>query len=181
MKIYLGGEILLHHYWPRHQMEMSGQLPAPAALPPGKSSLYPLDGKLVGHRSRSGRCREEKNKNSSDMNFSTSLIFEELGMNNSPQDTWLMRLSVCHAYILLHDMPLLVEFYFILVSFWDFSILISQKVKSFRQLLILKYVLFEIPKLLWEALINRCFSFVELRFSNTLGYVVLNVRVISKT
>jgi truncated hemoglobin YjbI len=30
--------------WPRHQMEVSGQLPAPTALPPGKSPRYTLHG-----------------------------------------------------------------------------------------------------------------------------------------
>jgi hypothetical protein len=41
-------------------MEVSGQLHAPAALPPGKSSCYPLDGRLVGPHSRSGHDGEEK-------------------------------------------------------------------------------------------------------------------------
>jgi hypothetical protein len=42
-------------------MEESGQLHAPAALPPGKSSWYPLDGRLGEPQSRSGRGGEEKN------------------------------------------------------------------------------------------------------------------------
>jgi hypothetical protein len=42
-------------------MEGSGQLQAPAALPPGKSPWYPLDRKLGGPQSRSGRGGEEKN------------------------------------------------------------------------------------------------------------------------
>jgi hypothetical protein len=43
-------------------MEVSGQLHAPAALPPGKKSpWYPLDMKLCGPQSRSGRGGEEKN------------------------------------------------------------------------------------------------------------------------
>jgi hypothetical protein len=39
----------------------SGQLHAPAALPTGKSSWYPLDRRLGGPQSRSGRGGEEKN------------------------------------------------------------------------------------------------------------------------
>jgi hypothetical protein len=42
-------------------MEVSGQLHAPAALPPGKSPWYPLDRRLGGPQSRSGRGGEEKN------------------------------------------------------------------------------------------------------------------------
>jgi len=36
-------------------MEVSGQLHAPAALPPGKEPWYPLDRRLGGPQSRSGR------------------------------------------------------------------------------------------------------------------------------
>jgi hypothetical protein len=42
-------------------MEVSGQLHAPAALPPGKSPWYPLDRRLGGPQSRSGYGGEEKN------------------------------------------------------------------------------------------------------------------------
>jgi hypothetical protein len=42
-------------------MEVSGQLHASAALPPGKNLWYPLDRRLSGHQSRSGRGGEEKN------------------------------------------------------------------------------------------------------------------------
>jgi hypothetical protein len=42
-------------------MEVSGQLHAPAALPQGKSLWYPLDRRLGGTQSRSGRGSEEKN------------------------------------------------------------------------------------------------------------------------
>jgi hypothetical protein len=42
-------------------MEMSGQLHAPAALHQGKSPWYPLDRRLGGPQSRSGRGGEEKN------------------------------------------------------------------------------------------------------------------------
>jgi hypothetical protein len=41
-------------------MEVSGQFHAPAALPQGKSTWYPLDRRLGGPQSRSGRD-EEKN------------------------------------------------------------------------------------------------------------------------
>jgi len=39
-------------------MELTGQLYAPAALPPGKEPLVPLDRRLDGPRSRSGRGGE---------------------------------------------------------------------------------------------------------------------------
>jgi hypothetical protein len=42
-------------------MEVSGQLHVPASLPPGKEPLYPLDRRLGGPYSRSGRGGEEKN------------------------------------------------------------------------------------------------------------------------
>jgi hypothetical protein len=42
-------------------MEVSGQLHAPAAFPPGKNPLVPLYRRLGGPQSRSGRCGEEKN------------------------------------------------------------------------------------------------------------------------
>jgi hypothetical protein len=41
-------------------MEVSGQLHNPAALPPGKEPLYPLERRLRGHQSRSGHGGEEK-------------------------------------------------------------------------------------------------------------------------
>jgi hypothetical protein len=40
---------------------MSGKLHAPVALPPGKKPRYPLDRRLGGPQSRSGRGGEEKN------------------------------------------------------------------------------------------------------------------------
>jgi hypothetical protein len=40
-------------------MEVSGQLHAPAGLPPGKDPRYPLDRRLGGPQSRSGRGGEE--------------------------------------------------------------------------------------------------------------------------
>jgi hypothetical protein len=39
---------------------VSGQLDAPAALPPGKEPRYPLYRRLGGPQSQSGRCGEEK-------------------------------------------------------------------------------------------------------------------------
>jgi len=42
-------------------MEVSGQFHNPAALPHGKRPWYPLDGRLGGPQSRSGRGGEEKN------------------------------------------------------------------------------------------------------------------------
>jgi hypothetical protein len=42
-------------------MEVSGQLHAPAALLQGMTLRYPLDRRLGGPQSRSGRGGEEKN------------------------------------------------------------------------------------------------------------------------
>jgi hypothetical protein len=42
-------------------MELSGQLHAPTALSPGKETRYPLDRRLGGFQSCSGRGGEEKN------------------------------------------------------------------------------------------------------------------------
>jgi hypothetical protein len=42
-------------------MEVSGQLHAPAALHPGKSSWYPFDKRLAGLQNWSGRGGDEKN------------------------------------------------------------------------------------------------------------------------
>jgi hypothetical protein len=42
-------------------MELSGQIYATAALSPRKEPRYPLDGRLAGPHSRSGRSGEEKN------------------------------------------------------------------------------------------------------------------------
>jgi hypothetical protein len=41
-------------------MEVSGQLHFPAALPQGKTPWYPLDRRLGGPQSRSGRGGEEE-------------------------------------------------------------------------------------------------------------------------
>jgi hypothetical protein len=43
-------------------MEVSGQLHDPAALPHGKSPWYPLDRRLSGPQSRSGRGGEENSQ-----------------------------------------------------------------------------------------------------------------------
>jgi hypothetical protein len=42
-------------------MQVSGQLQTPGALPPGKKIRYPLDRRLGGPQSQSGRGVEEKN------------------------------------------------------------------------------------------------------------------------
>jgi hypothetical protein len=42
-------------------MDESGQLHSPAALPQEKRPWYPLDRRLGGHQSRSGRGGEQKN------------------------------------------------------------------------------------------------------------------------
>jgi hypothetical protein len=50
------------HYWPRHLMKVSSQLHAPAPFHQEKSRpWYPLDRKLGGPQSRSGRGGDEKN------------------------------------------------------------------------------------------------------------------------
>jgi hypothetical protein len=60
MKVYWeSGGIAARILWPRHEMEVSGQLHAPAALPPEKSPCYPLDRRLSELQSRSGRGGEE--------------------------------------------------------------------------------------------------------------------------
>jgi hypothetical protein len=45
-------------------MEVSGQLHAPAVLPSGEETLIPMDRRLGGPQSRSGRGGEEKNSQS---------------------------------------------------------------------------------------------------------------------
>jgi hypothetical protein len=47
--------------WPRHWLEVSGQLHAPVDLPSGKSLRYPLDTRLGVLQNISGRRREENN------------------------------------------------------------------------------------------------------------------------
>jgi hypothetical protein len=42
-------------------MEVSGQLDAPAALPPSKEPRYPLDRSLGGPQSRAGYSGEDRN------------------------------------------------------------------------------------------------------------------------
>jgi hypothetical protein len=43
MKVYWGsGGIAPRILWPRHQMEVSGQLHAPAALPPREEPMVPI-------------------------------------------------------------------------------------------------------------------------------------------
>jgi hypothetical protein len=41
MKTYRWLEVSLHNFWPRHEMEVSGRLHVPAALPPGKEAPVP--------------------------------------------------------------------------------------------------------------------------------------------
>jgi hypothetical protein len=62
MKAYWGsGGLALLILRPLQNMEVSGQFHAPAALPQGKGPWYPLDRRLGGPQSRSGRGGEEKN------------------------------------------------------------------------------------------------------------------------
>jgi hypothetical protein len=55
-----GVEISSTLSWPRHYLEVSGQLHALAALPQGKNPCYPLDRRLSVPQRRSGRGGEEK-------------------------------------------------------------------------------------------------------------------------
>jgi hypothetical protein len=65
MKAYWGSECIAPLIlWPRHYMEVSGQLHAPAALPQGKSPCYSLYRRLGGPESRSGRGGEEESSQS---------------------------------------------------------------------------------------------------------------------
>jgi hypothetical protein len=62
MKTYWGiGGVTPRILDPRHEMEVTGQLHTPAALPQGKSPRYPQDRRLGGPQSLSGRGGEEKN------------------------------------------------------------------------------------------------------------------------
>jgi hypothetical protein len=56
IKTYGGVEVRLHHSWPHHWMEVSGQLQATLASPLGRNSRYPLDRRQGRLQSRSGRC-----------------------------------------------------------------------------------------------------------------------------
>jgi hypothetical protein len=56
-----GGGIAPLILWPRHEMEVSGQLHALAALPPGKEPLLPIGWEAGWAQSRSGRGGEGKN------------------------------------------------------------------------------------------------------------------------
>jgi hypothetical protein len=58
MKVYVGVDVWIHDLLP--SALAGGYFQAPAALPPGKEPLYPLDRMLVGPESQPGRPREEK-------------------------------------------------------------------------------------------------------------------------
>jgi hypothetical protein len=60
MKTYEGMEVP-HHSWLRHEMEVSDQFHAMAALPWGKNPQYPLYRRLDGPQSWPGRCGEKRN------------------------------------------------------------------------------------------------------------------------
>jgi hypothetical protein len=49
--------------WPRHYLEASGQLHAPAALPPEKEPRHPVNRRVGGPQSEYGRRGEEKIRN----------------------------------------------------------------------------------------------------------------------
>jgi hypothetical protein len=60
--------------WPRHQLEVSGQLHGPAALPPGKSHWYPLDRRWSGPQSRSRQCVEKNSWPYRGLNLDPSVV-----------------------------------------------------------------------------------------------------------
>jgi hypothetical protein len=60
MKTYWGVDVYSHIFLTSGQLEVSGLLHAPAALPPRKKSPYPLDRRLSGPQSQSGRRGKEK-------------------------------------------------------------------------------------------------------------------------
>jgi hypothetical protein len=62
--------------WPRHELEVSGQLHAPAALPPRKSPRYPLYRKFRGTQSRSGRYGEVKIFYPTELELPSSLVVQ---------------------------------------------------------------------------------------------------------
>jgi hypothetical protein len=62
-------------------MEVSSQLHAHAALPPGKELLYPLDRRLDGPQNRSGHGGEEKTSQPL-AGLETYIIQPVVGRNN---------------------------------------------------------------------------------------------------
>jgi hypothetical protein len=60
MKTYRGSGRIAPRILNLRSMTVSGQLHAPDALSPGKSPRYPLDRRLSGPQSRSGRGGGEK-------------------------------------------------------------------------------------------------------------------------
>jgi hypothetical protein len=61
MKAYWGNRCIAPLIlWLRHELDVSGELHAPAAWPQGNSPWYPLDRRLGGPQSRSGRRAEEE-------------------------------------------------------------------------------------------------------------------------
>jgi hypothetical protein len=89
---------------------MSGQLHAPAALPPGESPpRYPLHRKLGGHQSPSGSCGEEKimhfrertrNFQPLDDRYNDWVIPTPLWTSSLQNDSNLMLLLPCYVQIL---------------------------------------------------------------------------------
>jgi hypothetical protein len=71
MKAYGGSGCIDPHFL---TLGTSGQLHAPAALSPGKEPPYPLDRRLSGPQSRSGRLGEEKILHYRDSNSDPSVV-----------------------------------------------------------------------------------------------------------
>jgi hypothetical protein len=95
--------------WPRHYLDLSGQLHAPTALPPGKAPplRYPLDRRLGGPQSRSGRCGEEKILDPTGTRILNSSVVQpvaifnmQLGINivDDEDDWWMANLKKLKGY-----------------------------------------------------------------------------------
>jgi hypothetical protein len=69
-------------------VEVSGQLHAPAALPLGRSPRYPLDRRLGGPQSLSGRGGEEKN--SKPLSGIESPIIQSVAQSCTTELPWLL-------------------------------------------------------------------------------------------
>jgi hypothetical protein len=78
-------------------MEVSGQLHAPAALTPGKSPWHPLDKRLGGPQSQSGRGGEEKNLQS--LPGLEPPIIQTIGQRYTTELSWLLLNGVDLLYV----------------------------------------------------------------------------------
>jgi hypothetical protein len=80
------------HSWPRHWMEVSGYLHAPAALSPRRKARYPMYERLCGPHSRSGRAGEEKTSQSL---LGIELRYSSLEPSHCPDCTTAAPITLC--------------------------------------------------------------------------------------